>query len=194
MSGLDTKKDRELLKKAQAGDMRAFEALYHAYQPRIYRVLYGIVGNAPDAADLTQETFVRAFGELERLRSDGNLYGWLRKTAYHLGIDQLRRRKVVAMVSIDSSMENEDGEPFVLEIADKHQDLQSQLEMESAHDALQKAVCHLSVDHRAVVVMHYMEEMSVEEIAAVLEVPIGTVKSRLSRARDVLRERLLPYI
>lgn len=193
MDSLDTRKDSELLKRAQAGDLAAFEALYKRYHLRIYRVLYGVVGNGADAADLTQEAFVRAYSELDRIRSDGNLYGWLRKTALNLGIDCLRRKKTLTLVSLDAPRESSDGDAFAWEVEDEAQNLHRALEAQSLHEALHVGIERLSPDHRTVVTMHYIEEMPVEEIAELLDVPVGTVKSRLARARDALRQMLTVF-
>lgn len=193
MDSLDTRKDSELLKRAQAGDLAAFEALYNRYHSRIYRVLYGLVGNSADAADLTQEAFVRAYSELDRIRSDGNFYGWLRKTALNLGIDCLRRRKMLTLVSLDAPRESSNSDAFAWEVEDETQDVHRALETQSLHEALHISIERLSPDHRTVVTMHYVEEMPVEEIAELLNVPVGTVKSRLARARDALRQMLIVF-
>jgi RNA polymerase sigma-70 factor (ECF subfamily) len=190
----DGPSDGELIRRAQRGDASAFETIYQRYHARLYRVLYGVTGNAADAADLTQEVFIRAYKELERLRADGNLYGWLRTTAVHLGIDLIRRRGTLRFDSLDAPRENEEGESLAFEIEDESANPHALLEARSLKEAIQKALTYLSPDHRAVVTMHYLEEIPVEEIAAQLEVPVGTIKSRLARAREALRRYLAPYM
>ncbi|MEO0249501.1 MAG: sigma-70 family RNA polymerase sigma factor [candidate division WOR-3 bacterium] len=191
---LSTLSDGELVRRAQSGDLAAFEAIYDRYHPRLYRLLYGMLNNPADAADLTQEVFLRAYSDLERLRPESNLYGWLRKTAVNLGIDQLRRQKVLKFESLDVPLENEEGSPFALQIEDVKSDPHTLLEQRGLQEAVQKALGYLTPDHRAVVAMHYLEGMEVEEIASLVGVPVGTVKSRLARARNALRRYLAPYV
>jgi len=191
---LDTRSDTELVQRVREGDAGAFETLYARYHARVYRLLYGMLGNREDAIDLTQEVFVRAWVELPRLQIEKTLYGWLRRTAINLGIDHLRRSRLVRFQSLDTSLEDEEGEPLEWQIADETQDVQAAAELSELQECLQRALQQLSDIHRVVVVLHYIEEVPVEEIARQLSIPVGTVKSRLARARESLRRYLAPLL
>jgi len=191
---LNTRSDAELVQRAKEGDAGAFELLYARYHARVYRLLYGMLGNREDAVDLTQEVFVRAWIELPRLQIEKTLYGWLRRTAINLGIDHLRRNRLVRFQSLDASFDDEEGEPFEWQLPDETQDVQAAAELSELQDCLQRALQQLTTIHRVVVVLHYIEEVPVEEIAQQLSIPVGTVKSRLARAREALRRHLEPFL
>lgn len=186
--------DGELIRRAQRGEREAFEAVYERYHSRLYRLLYGMLGNPADAADLTQEAFVRAYDKLDQLQSDGHMYGWLRRTAVNLGIDMIRRRQTVRFESLDQPFENEEGGSMAMEVEDQSASPLEELESKTLQAAVLEAMATLTPDHRAVVAMHYLEDMSVDDVAKLLEVPPGTVKSRLSRARDAMRRYLSDYV
>lgn len=192
---MNTRSDTELVQRAREGDAGAFEVLYARYHARIYKLLYGMLGNRDDAADLTQEVFVRAWIELPRLHIEKTLYGWLRRTAINLGIDHLRRSRLVKFQSLDAPLyDDSEGESFEWQIPDESQDVEAAVEQKELQDCVQQALRQLSPLHRAVVVLHYIEEVPVEEIAELLSIPVGTVKSRLARARESLRRQLEPFL
>lgn len=191
---MNTRSDAELVQRAKEGDAGAFELLYARYHARVYRLLYGMLGNREDAVDLTQEVFVRAWIELPRLQIEKTLYGWLRRTAINLGIDHLRRNRLVRFQSLDASFDDEEGEPFEWQLPDETQDVQAAAELSELQECLQRALQQLTTIHRVVVILHYIEEVPVEEIAQQLSIPVGTVKSRLARAREALRRHLEPFL
>lgn len=191
---MNTRSDAELVQRAKEGDAGAFELLYARYHARVYRLLYGMLGNREDAVDLTQEVFVRAWIELPRLQIEKTLYGWLRRTAINLGIDHLRRNRLVRFQSLDASFDDDESEPFEWQLPDETQDVQAAAELSELQECLQRALQQLTTIHRVVVVLHYIEEVPVEEIAQQLSIPVGTVKSRLARAREALRRHLEPFL
>ncbi|MCS7066483.1 MAG: sigma-70 family RNA polymerase sigma factor [Fimbriimonadales bacterium] len=191
---MNARSDTELVQRAREGDAGAFETLYARYHARVYRLLYGMLGNRDDAVDLTQEVFIRAWIELPRLQIEKTLYGWLRRTAINLGIDYLRRRRLVQFQSLDVSPDEEESEPFEWQIPDETQDVEAAVMQSELQECLQQALQRLSTIHRVVVVLHYIEEVPVEEIAQQLSIPVGTVKSRLARAREALRRQLEPLL
>ncbi|MEM2592459.1 MAG: RNA polymerase sigma factor, partial [Thermofilaceae archaeon] len=160
---MNTRSDAELVQRAKEGDAGAFELLYARYHARVYRLLYGMLGNREDAVDLTQEVFVRAWVELPRLQIEKTLYSWLRRTAINLGIDHLRRNRLVRFQSLDAPFDDEEGEPFEWQLLDETQDVQAAAELSELQDCLQRALQQLSTIHRVVVILHYIEEVPVEE-------------------------------
>ena len=184
--------DVRLVDRATAGDRAAFHQLYTAYAPLVYRIAYRMLGHADDAADLTQDIFVRAFQRLGSLRDGQAFQAWLTRLAMNMAHDALRRRRP-PFFSLDAAPP---GLPEEAEwqLADPHPGSADVILSAELTARVQQALLALSPDHRAVVVLHHLEAMPVEEIADVLHIPIGTVKSRLSRARAELRRRLEEYV
>jgi RNA polymerase sigma-70 factor (ECF subfamily) len=179
---------------ARERDDDFFESLVEDHYRRVYTLIYRIVHNEADAADLTQETFVRVYRALPRLRAEGASATWIRRIATNLSLDFLRRRKAAPQCTSLDAPTSDDAEPVqARDVADRSADPEKLLAGEERTQVLRRAVASLPDDYRAVIVLHHMEEMRVEEIAAVLGVPEGTVKSRLSRARKALFRKLAPY-
>lgn len=175
--------DGDLVELAQKGREDAFEKLYHRHIDKLYSLAYGIVGNQSDAKDVVQETFLKAFQRLPKLRRDGAILGYLCRTASNAAIDVLRARKSSHVVNLDDAK----ADLLPTDEPDPKDALQSKIN----NSALAAALMQLSDDHRVVVVLHHLEGCPVEEIAHRLALPTGTVKSRLGRAREALRRRLL---
>lgn len=185
----------DLVTRARSGDLEAFEMLYRSHQAGIHTFVRSQIRNAEAAADLTQETFVRAWESLPRLRKPGAFRGWLHQIAGNLVRDEVKsgraRLEVVASVLAGS----EDGSGRELpEQASPDGTPESRLLEQERSEEIQAALQELSAEQRAAVVMHHMEGMGVNEIAAALGVRPGTIMSRLSRAREALRSRLSRYV
>lgn len=171
-----------------------FESLVEAHYRRIYSLTYRMVQSEPDAADLTQETFVRVYRALPKLRAEGAQSAWIRRIATNLCLDWLRRRNSSPSLSSLDARPSEDSDNHQSwEIADPSGEPDLLFSSKERAGALYAAIERLQDDYRTVVILHYMEEMRVEEIAASLGVPAGTIKSRLSRARRELKRKLVPY-
>ena len=168
-----------LIAQSQRGDVDAFDRLVAAHEDRIYHAAYRITGNAEDARDAAQETFVKAFRALPRYRHEAAFGTWLHRIAVNASLDIVRRRPQAPPVPLEevvlpAQTHNPDIE------AERHE---VQLRV---HDALRR----LAPDHRVIVVLRDLQGLAYEEIAEVLRMPIGTVRSRLSRAREALRALL----
>jgi RNA polymerase sigma-70 factor, ECF subfamily len=171
-----------------------FEALVETHYARTYSFIYRMVQSEPDAADLTQETFVRVYKALPRLRAEGALFAWIRRIASNLCMDYLRRRNSsLPTFSLDARVSEESDTMLSWDIADPTAEPQSLFASRERKNVLYRAIQTLPEEYRAVIVMHHIEEMRVEDIAGALGVPAGTIKSRLSRARRELRRKLSPY-
>lgn len=187
-------RDAELVRRAQAGSVSAFEELFRRYQKPIYTMLYRMVRSPDDAADLTQDTFVRAYSALRSLRDEATFYGWLRQIAVNLARNRYKRAMRVRMESLDDLSSPEDGEGAGRELADTGPLPERLLEDAELRERVEQAVASLSEDHRMVVTLHHLEHMQVSEIAELLGISVGTVKSRLARAREHLHRKLGPYV
>lgn len=178
--------DADLVRQTLCGNTSAYNGLVMRYQRQVYNLAYRMLGNAEDAGDLVQETFLRAYGALASFRQDASFLTWLYKIASNLCIDQLRSRKARSALSLDVELE-EGREPA----ADSRNCSPEELAIrDSVQDVVQRAISNLPEKYRVVVVMRHLQDMSVEEIAGVLDMPTGTVKTHLFRAREMLRGRL----
>jgi RNA polymerase sigma-70 factor (ECF subfamily) len=148
--------------------------------------------NDADASDATQEAFVRAFRSLDRLEAEGAYGGWLAQIAVNVCRDILKRPRIVSR-SLDEPMTDTESE-YKLEIPDWTDSPERTSINQELKDVVNRAIGTLSDDHRAVITLHHIEGIDVLEIAEILGVSEGTVKSRLSRARSELRRKLGHYV
>jgi len=174
----------ELVARAKAGDIPAFEQLYRQYSARIYNFARQLVGSADDAQDATQETFVKAWNALPGLRKEATFGVWLHRIALNVCRDLGRRESMEAPAEIrESSFGNHDTN-----------ELSGRIVASEINDAVHKAIESLSPEHRLVVVMHHVEGLDISAIAEILGISKGTVMSRLARARETLRRKLSAYL
>ncbi len=186
--------DAVLVRRCRQGDSSALTRLIVKYQDRIYNTILKICGNPDDAAELSQETFVKVIEHMDSFRGNSTFYTWLFRIAINLSYNHCRRRVKIASVSLDSA----GGSEFSSAKAQLGAWLADERVADPAFLAQNREVIHiltqclarLDDDHRVVVVLRDIEGMSYAEIAEALEVELGTVKSRLSRARAQLREVL----
>jgi RNA polymerase sigma-70 factor (ECF subfamily) len=184
---------QDLVLRARSGDVNAFEQLYRSYQSGIYTFILSQVRNRETAADLTQDTFVRAWESVRRLRQPGAFRGWLHRIAANLVRDQVKSGR--ARLEISQSALAGDGDGPAPEFTRQDGgDLSGGSVSAEVRTAIWQALDELSSEQRAAVVMHHIEEMSVNEIARVAGVRPGTIMSRLARAREALRKRLAPVV
>ena len=183
----------EWVRRAQTGDLAAFEKLFEQYQRGVYNVIYQMVRSDSDAADLTQDVFVRAWKALPRLESPEAFSSWIYRIAQNLGRNWIRDNTRVRVESLDQPF-GEDAEGAGREVADLSADPADATQTRAMQEVVQKAIQTLSPDHRMVVTLHHLEGLSVEDIAQIMECSVGTVKSRLSRARDALRRKLAGFV
>jgi RNA polymerase sigma-70 factor (ECF subfamily) len=175
--------DFQLLDETLAGRSAAFGQLVAKYQDRLYNTLVHVTGSAEDARDVAQEAFVQAFIKLESFQRGSAFYTWLYRIALNLAISLTRRRTVHA--SVEEMRQQTGAEP-----ADNSDAPSERLERNERAIQVQAALANLAQEFRAVIVLREMEGYCYEDIAAMLEIPVGTVRSRLHRGRLLLREQL----
>lgn len=172
--------DEQCAALAQQGQGKAFSVLVTRYQDRIYRFLLRLVRSRDDAQDLTQDTFLRAHQALARWRTDSRFRAWLFRIARNVAFDRLRHDKLVEFVELEDDADLPDsaaGPEVAFETAQRYQ-------------LLEAALAALPAAHREILLLREIEEMTYDEIALVLDLNAGTVKSRLARARAALQDRL----
>ena len=180
--------DELLIRRAQRGDADAFEQLLLEHQKNVYNLCYRMAGNPDDAMDLSQETFLRAWRFLDQYQFASAFSTWLYRLCSNICIDFLRRRRRQQTVPL--TFEDADGEEQTYAVPDAQPLPEEQVDLKLTRDTLAAAMAQLLPEHRAVLQLRVVNEMSYEQIADVLDIQIGTVKSRLSRARNQLKKIL----
>ena len=179
--------DHRLISDCLAGDAAAFGALVTRYQDRLFNTVFRLVVNAEDARDVVQEAFLSAYQSLAAFKGDSLFFTWLYRIAINNAISMKRKQR--AVLRLTTGLET----GAVAEPADRSEATQPGRAMEMAEDErrVHQALSRLSAEHRTVLVLKDMEGRKYEEMAEILEVPIGTIRSRLHRARLEMRDLLL---
>lgn len=177
-----------LATQAAAGERAAFEALVEATHATLYRVALRTLGNAADAEDVVQDTYIRAYGSLGTLKDAGAVMGWLCSVARNVATDKARSRGRRVMVSLDSTRD-EDAAPLVNALADEGPHAEARLSSAQAGKLLTDALAELKEKHRVILTLREIDGLSYEEIAAALGLSMGTVESRIHRAREALTRK-----
>lgn len=180
-----TEIETSLIKKCQHGDYDAFEVLVNTYTDRAYSVAFGVMGNHHDAADMTQEAFIKVFKNIKKFNFKSSFNTWLYRIVKNTCIDELRKKKRKRTISLDAGLEGYEGDYF-MQISDDSADIQEILENKETSGMLYDALEMLNEKHRSVLVLVDIKGYDYREVADMLELPVGTVKSRISRAREKL--------
>lgn len=182
-----------MVSRCLGGDTEAFRVIVERYQERVYNVAFHMTGSHEDSLDLAQDSFIRVFRALSGFKADSSLGTWIHRIAHNVVIDELRkrRRRPIVAMSTDNVVSTDDGEHTLEWSAPLEDNPEEQLLRAERKREIVLALQSVSSEHRAVLIMRDIEELSYEEIAGVLGLNIGTVKSRLNRARLALREKLI---
>lgn len=189
--------DSRLVERAQAGDVRAFEALIRRYERWVFTLALRMVGDRGEAEDVAQDVFLKAFTGLSGFRGSSRFSTWLYAIASHHCLNHLtaRARRPVPESSLRAAGSGDDDPPGPVEReADQGPRADDLLERQETAHQVQQAMLGLTEDHRLVLVLREIQGLSYEEIAAAIGVEVGTVRSRLHRARMALKLRLLPVL
>jgi len=183
------------VERAKRGDQQAFGRLVDEYKDKIYSYVSRMLGDPYEAEDVTQEAFVRAYRSLPRFRGASSFHTWLYRIASNLAIDVVRRRKRndVSAFSLDEPLESDDGE-YEREIADDTGGPEDATGTRETQVAVRRAIMDLPAKLRDVMILYELQGETYEDIAEILDVPLGTVKSRLFNARNQLKDRLASLV
>ena len=180
-----------LIRRCCRGERAAFDALASRYAPRIYNLALRLAGNADDASDAAQEALVRAFKAIRKFRFQCAFSTWLYRIAVNTCLDEMKRRKRRPSLLTDLESDPREGGP---ESRAPNADPESLALERMRRGTILAAVAALPPVHRVVIVLYDLQGHSYEEIGAMLDLPLGTVKSRLNRARLALRAALAPHM
>jgi RNA polymerase sigma-70 factor (ECF subfamily) len=181
--------DEVLVKRAQGGDLGAYDELVRRYQERIYSTLYHMTANHEDANDLAQEAFIKAFRALKSFKGDASFFTWLYRIAVNKTINFLKQRKQRANLSLNDLDFNAEHDPdLVALISDKTP--RREINLAELQERLNAAMRKLSEEHRLVVTLHDVQGLPHEQISKIMDCNVGTVRSRLFYARQQLQAHL----
>lgn len=170
----------KLITKAKQGHQEAFALLLKRFKGHVYRYAYGMLGDRLEAEDVTQETFIKAYYSLSKLESEFAFTSWLTRIASHLCYDRLQRRKKESIITSTSLDEHEQhGSPT-----------EGAIEQKQLRLTIEEAMAKLSPEHREAIILRDVQGYAYDEIASMLNIPSGTVKSRINAARAALRKEI----
>lgn len=185
--------DPVLVKRAQKGDMVAYDSLIQRYQERVYSTIYHMTSNHEDANDLTQEAFIKAYKALPNFKGDSSFFTWVYRIAVNKTINFLKTRKNKIHLSLNDLDFNAEHDPEIVAfVSDKTP--RRELSLSELQDKLNEAMQKLSDTHRLVVTLHDVQGLSHEEISKIMDCNTGTVRSRLFYARQQLQALLSDYL
>jgi RNA polymerase sigma factor (sigma-70 family) len=186
--------DLEIVRQVQGGDVAAFDRLISKYRERVFGVVYNMTSNREDAADLTQDAFIKAFQSIQRFGGQSSFFTWLYRIAVNSTLSHLRKSRLRSFFSLERINTDEPvSREIVAALTDKtgaDRDTYVRELQEKLNDAMQK----LSIKHRTVVTLFEVDGLSHQEIAEVMDCSVGTVRSRLHYAKQLLQAELQPYI
>jgi RNA polymerase sigma-70 factor, ECF subfamily len=182
--------DRVLIERAQSGNREAFNTLIKKHERRAYQYAYRLTSNPEEASDVVAEAFVRVFSALHNFKGQSAFTTWFYRILTNCFLDIRKREKSRPAMSLEAALQTPDGE-LERQIEDPSLSPHDESERSERARSVEAAVEQLPEYQRAMIVMYHAEMMSYEEIAESLDLPIGTVKSRLNRARLSLREQLV---
>lgn len=176
--------DQKLIIAARKGDNEAFKELVRRYESRVAATVVGMLGRCPEAEDVGQETFIRFYRALGKFRGESSVGTYLTRIAINLSLNELKRRRRRSVLFFQKSLEEVHDIP----------DTKANSELNEDKEIVQQAIGKLEGKFRSVVVLRFIDGYSTEETAQILNVPVGTVLSRLSRAQKKLKELLTPFM
>jgi RNA polymerase sigma-70 factor (ECF subfamily) len=178
----------EQIKRVRNGDQHAFSEIVELYKHRVFQVCYRMVANRQEAEDISQEAFMRAYIHLDRFQTDRKFSTWIYRIATNLCIDRIRKKK--PDYYLDAEIARTEGLTMYSQVAATTPLPEEEVEKNEFQNQVYKEIGNLPEKYRSVIVLKYMEELSLQEISEILEIPLGTVKTRIHRGREALRKQL----
>jgi RNA polymerase sigma-70 factor, ECF subfamily len=184
MEALVKKRIKQVLK----GDQSAFAELVELYKDKVFQICYRMLGNRHEAEDISQEAFIRAYVNIETFNQKRKFSTWLFRIATNLCIDRIRKKK--PDYYLDAEVAGTEGLTMYSQVAADVQMPEDEVENMELQETIQKEISKLPEKYRSVIVLKYIEELPLQEISEILDMPLGTVKTRVHRGREALRKQL----
>lgn len=181
--------EQVLIQRCKDGDIGAFDELVAHFEKRVFNFAYRIAGNYDGANDVAQEAFIRVFNSIQTFRGDANFTTWIYRIVTNVYLDERKKAKSHRLTSLDEYIELDENS-VTRQIVDESPTPDQLVEHKERDSVVQKAISSLPDYQRIIVTLYHTQNRSYEEIADILKLPIGTVKSRLNRARLALKEKL----
>ncbi len=179
--------ENEIIKRAKDGDEKAFEFIVKKYQNKVANLIFKIIGDQDIVEDLTQEVFLRVMESLKDYKFGSAIYTWIYRITVNICIDEIRKRQRSRAYSLDNILgQNPKSEP-------SYSPVERTFERREMREIIENAISKLPAEYKTVIVLREFEDLPYEEIAKILKIRIGTVKSRIFRARKLLAEYLKEY-
>lgn len=179
----------KLVKKIRQGDREAFEEIVELYKNKIYQLGYRMLGNRLEAEDITQEAFLRVYSNISRYDHNHKFSTWIFRIATNLCIDRLRKRKMV--YSLDQEVTGAEGLDFYSQIPDqKLKNPEDEVITIELQQQVQQAIDRLPVQYKSIMILRYLQDLSLQEISDIVDLPVTTVKTRVHRGREALKKLL----
>jgi RNA polymerase sigma factor (sigma-70 family) len=186
--------DLVVVRQVQAGDLGAFDRLIVKYRSRIYGVIYNLASNREDAADLTQDTFIKAFQSIHRFQGQSSFFTWLYRIAINSTLTHLRKNRARSFFSLEAINSEEPASKEIIAALTDKTGAERDTHVRELQEKLNEAMQKLSINHRTVVTLFEIDGLSHQDIAEIMNCSVGTVRSRLHYAKQLLQAELQPYI
>ena len=182
--------EKEWIRRAKHGDMDAFERLILQHEKTVYNLAFRMLYHSEDAKDVSQEVFLKAYRNIGNFDERSAFSTWLYRITYNTCIDATRRQKGKQSYSLEDELENEEG-TIQRQVADKGDTPEEAILKKEQRSEILQALDTLSEEHKTAIILRDVKGLSYEEIAEILEISLGTVKSRISRARNQCKQEIL---
>lgn len=179
---------KKRIKQVLKGDQNAFGEIVEIYKNKVFQICYRMLGNRHEAEDIAQEAFIRAFINIHTFNVSLKFSTWLYRIATNLCIDRIRKKK--PDFYLDAEVSGTEGLTMYSQLAADSALPEDELESLELQETIQKEILKLPDKYRSVIVLKYIEELSLNEISEILDLPLGTVKTRVHRGREALRQQL----
>ncbi|WP_130615108.1 RNA polymerase sigma factor SigW [Cohnella abietis] len=180
--------ETRLVRLALRGDQRSFAEIVEMYKDKLYHLAYRMTGNRQEAEDVVQEAFLRVYKNLDRYDENQKFSTWIYRITTNLCIDRLRKRK--AIYSLDAESSDHEGLDGYAMLPSDDRTPETEMLQSETQKIIHEAIATLPVKYKSVMILRYLQDLSLQEISEVLELPVTTVKTRVHRGREFLRKKL----
>ncbi len=188
-----TVSDKELIQRFNEGDKTAFDTLAERYAQKAYQIAFGVLRNREDAQEVAQDAFVRMYKALPSFRGDAEFTTWMYRIVVNLSRNKYRWKKTRGFkreTSMDAPIEDEEGNRLTIDLEEPRSQPDEETQFHELQDRVEQEINNLPPAYREALILRNVEEMNYEQIAEILGCKLGTIKSRIARAREELRRRI----